>query len=255
MPVIKTNKQYDYLVTFGCSFTGGHQLGPDGAWGYYLARRLGCNHRTVSGGASNPNIATSVINFVENNDTTNVCIGIQWSEATRREIWKETINNYHTIGLGGLLEDTMWRREPEQEFLQPIRNNLGYFSSVYFDIRENVLRTVQSMIHVKAYLEYKNIDFIQFEGINSILDRIENQENIKYDGSGHPTYLALINDDVKKSIVSDDTFFSELGDLNKAMRLHPAFDPSLNDGHPHPVILDYWTDHLYNYLKTLENKN
>lgn len=255
MPLIKSNKQYDFLVTFGCSFTGGHQLREQGAWGHFFAQRLGCKHVNRAGGASNTNIVTSVINFCEHNDMSNACIGIQWSEATRRELWEEYNNAYYTIGLGGLSDDFLWSRENQKEFLGTVRNNLGWFSTVWFDIRENVLRTILAMIQVKSYLEYKNIDFIQFEGINSILDSDRMIEEVRYDGSSHPSELALLNLGIKQSILQDDTFFSELGDLNKVMREHPSFDHTLNDGHPHPEILNFWTDKLFAHIQKVESKN
>lgn len=266
MPTIKTNKQYDALVTFGCSFTGGHQLGPDGAWGHFLAKKLNCKHMSRAGGGSNTNILTAVMSYCEGSDTNNICIGIQWSEITRRELWEEANNAYYTIGLGGLSNDYMWSRENSKEFLGPVRNNLGWFSSVWFDIRENTLRTVLAMIQLKAYLEYKNIDFIQFEGINSILnsdkDRIDvpyygsrDHVDISYDGSAHPTPLSLINNNIRQCLVNDDTFFSAYGDLNKFMRAHPAFNPTLNDGHPHPEILIDWANYLYDHIKKVENRN
>jgi len=252
MPVIKTNKQYDSLVTFGCSFTGGHNLGDNGAWGHFFAKRLGCKHVIRSGGGSNTNICAHVINYCENNDMTNKCIGIQWSEVTRRELWEENNSSYYTIGLGILLEDSMWKRESNREWLSPIKNNLGYFSSVWFDLRENIMRTVLAMIQAKAYLEYRNIDFIQFEGINSIINREKNHQEVRYDGEGHPSDLALISDNIRSRLFNDDTFFDKQGDLMKFMNEYPTFDPSINDGHPYNEILEDWTTHMWNYLLTVQ---
>ena len=54
--VSQTNKKYDNLITFGCSFTGGHHLGEEGSWGYVLSNLLGCYHVNKWGGGSNTNI-------------------------------------------------------------------------------------------------------------------------------------------------------------------------------------------------------
>lgn len=251
MPVIKTNKQYNYLVTFGCSFTSGHWLGDQGAWGHYLAQRLNCKHLNQAGGASNPNIVTSIINYCEHNDMSKVCVGIQWSEITRRELWMETKKHYYTLGLGVLFNNDLYSRETHKDFLQPIKDNLGYFSTLYFDIQENVLRTVLAMMHVKSYLEYKNIDFIQFEGINSILD-IEGYDQNHEPGPWTP--LLLTSNKMKYSILQDKTFFSRLGDLNSAMQKHPKYDATINDGHPHTDVLEYWADHLYDHIKISEKE-
>lgn len=248
MPIINTNKKYDFLVTFGCSFTGGHDLGPNGAWGHFLANRLGCNHVNKAGGAANPNILTNVINFCEHNNMSNACVGIQWSEMTRRPIWLEDQGIYFSFGSGTLLNDNPSSLENKPKEFLFIKNNLEFFMPMWFDLRECVLTTVLSMIQAKAYLEYKNIDFIMFEGINSIMDRDENHRDITYDVTQIHD-LALLNTNIKKSILDDVTFFNELGDMNKCLKAFPLFDSTLNDGHPHPEFLEYWTDHLYNYIK------
>lgn len=243
MPLIRIDKPYESLVTFGCSFTGGHDLGPNGAWGHFLANRLGCKHINKAGGASNTNILTGVINFCENNDMSNICVGIQWSEVTRREIWNETFGGYDAFGLGTLLN----KRPNQPTKLDFIRDNMTFFTDIWFDLRENTLRTVLAMIQAKSYLEYNNIDFVMFEGINSIKNRIEVDVTEYNLSQVHD--LALLNKNKIFSILNDETFFSELGDLNTAMRNHTAFDPTLNDGHPHPEILEWWTDHLYKFLE------
>ncbi len=254
MPLIKRDKKYDFIATFGCSFTGGHMLGDRGAWGHYFAKRLGCENIIRAGGGSNTNICNQIINFCEHTDMTNGCIGIQWSEVTRRELWEETYNSYYTIGLGILIDDSLWSKENNNKWLVPIRNNLGYFSSVWFDIRENIMRTVLAMIQIKAYLEYKKIDFIQFEGINSILNREQNHQEVKYDGYYHPTDLSIISDKVRHQIFNDKTFFTECGDLMKFMYDYPNFDHKINDGHPYDEILESWSQYMYEHITKLEDK-
>lgn len=249
MPQIKTTKKYDFLVTFGCSFTTGHQLGNEGAWGHFLAKRLDCEHINKGGGSSNPNICTSVINFCEHNDMSNACVGIQWSEATRRELWLEYKKHYYILGLGVLMNDRLWSLEHDQDFLQPFKNNLASTSTVFFDLQENILRTMLAMIHVKSYLEYKGIDFIQFEGLNSILDL----ESYEFDHPvGPATPLTLTSQRMKDSILKDKTFFSELGDLNTAMRKLPYYNNDANDGHPHSEVLEYWIDNMISHIKKYE---
>lgn len=235
-------------MTFGCSFTGGHDLGPNGAWGHFLSQRLGCDHVNKSGGATNTQILSNVINFCEHNSMNNACIGIQWSEITRREFWDENIGWYQSFGMGTLLDDSLYSRVNKSLALSFIRENLKFFMPMWFDLRENTLRTILAMMQAKAYLEHKGIDFIMFEGINSIIDRDENHQDVNYDRNQIHD-LALLNTDKKMTILNDPTFFGELGDMNRAMRSHPKFDPKLNDGHPHPVILEWWTGHLWKHLE------
>jgi hypothetical protein len=255
--MIKINKQYDNLITFGCSFTTGHKLGDEGSWGFSLSKKLNCTHVNKGGGGSNTNMVTNVINYCENNDMSNSCIGIQWSEVTRREYWDDKNNRYNTLGLGTFdPEHKIFERENSYyDSLSFIKNNYSFFGPMWFNLAENTLRTIISMLNIKSYLKNKNIDFIMFEGINSI-KKINKpfypqnyQTDINHYGSTKQNDFSLLNDEIKMSILNDKTFFSELGDWMGAMYNHPKFDTTLNDGHPHQEIVDWWVDCLYEHIK------
>ena len=249
MGLIRTDKKYDNLITFGCSFTGGHHLGEEGSWGYVLSNLLGCYHVNKWGGGSNTNIFTNIINYCENNDMSNSCIGIQWSELTRREFWEDRWNAYDTLGLGTLIE------HPEitdgNKKMNFMIENLEFFVSIWFSLPENTLRTVQAMIGAKHYLENKGIDFIMFEGINSI--KTVKIDDYKYDKSQIGD-TGLLSKKIRNEILEDITFFNTLGDWNTAMNKHPEFDPKINDGHPHMEIINWWVNEMYEYIKQNENK-
>jgi hypothetical protein len=101
------------------------------------------------------------------------------------------------------------------------------------------------MILVKNYLISKNIDFVMFEGIGSIMDYLPNfgveDLHIK------PT-LQLFSPKIRKGILNDDTFFSDCGDMYSAMNQREDFDINENVGHPTLPICEWWADELIKYM-------
>jgi len=261
--MIKSYKNYENLITFGCSFTSGHLLGDEGSWGFALSKLLNCNHVNKSGGGSNTNMLTNIINYCENNDMTNSCIGVQWSEVTRREYWDDNNNRFNTLGLGTFDPEhkILERDNSHYDSLSFIKNNYSFFGPMWFNLSENLLRTIIAMISIKSYLKNKNIDFIMFEGINSIktINKSFYPENYKTDinhyGSSQGNDFSLLRDEIRISLLNDDTFYSELGDWMNAMYEHPNFDTKLNDGHPHQEIVDWWVGNIYQHIKNVEDKN
>jgi hypothetical protein len=252
MSLINPNKKYDRFVTFGCSYSNGHQIGETGSWGYHLSKLLNCTHNNYGfNGSSNYLIMSNVIKFCESNDIKNSAIGIQWSECSRRELWiekdqKYTSFNLSTLQLGNFLKE----KNPNLHF---IKENMEFFVSVWFDYKEMIIRTIQSMILVKNYLENRNIDYVMFEGLGSILDMFyPNKEQV----SGHND-LTLLSDEFKLSILNDKCFFNKFGDMRNYMKTHPLYE-DINDGHPNPKFLEFWCSEMYNkikekYEKTISN--
>jgi hypothetical protein len=50
-----------------------------------------------------------------------------------------------------------------------IKENKDFFQSIWWEDNENVIRAINFMLMAKSYLISKNIDFVMFEGIGSIL--------------------------------------------------------------------------------------
>ena len=261
--MIKASREYENLVTFGCSFTTGHLLGNEGSWGFSLAKLLNCEHVNKGGGGSNTNIVTNVINYCEINDMSNSCVGIQWSDVTRREYWDDKNGGYYTLGIGTFdPEHRIFERETKhQNSLAFIQKNQPFFGELWFNLAENTLRTIIAIISVKSYLKSKNIDFIMFEGINSIknINKSFYPQNYLIDiDNPHVTdsnNFGLLKNEIRMSLLNDITFYSELGDWMNAMRNHPHFDPSINDGHPHEEIVNWWANNLFTHIKNVENLN
>ena len=241
MGLINPNKNYKDLITFGCSYTTGYVLGEQGSWGYHLSKRLGCNHVNRGGGQTNSNIFLGILNYCETHDMTDCCVGIQWSELSRREFWDSKLTSYNSFGLGALKS---FGDGDTNEDLIFIDKNIEFFQKIWFEIPENMIRTISAMLSAKSYLLSKNIDFIMSEGINSIMDyKIK-----KSDGDKYNMYIGLLNEGIKQSILNDITFFTELGDLHRTQTKHPDYNTDANETHPSMGVVKWWTDSIYDYL-------
>ena len=184
----------------------------------------------------------NVIKFCESNDTNNIALGVQWSEWSRREFWVESERKYKSFNIPALEQLEIMKNESHELYF--IREHQEFFASLWFDYKENILRTIKSMIIVKNYLENKNIDYVMFEGLGSILDMFyPNKEQI----SSHND-LTLLSDEFKLSILNDRSFFNKLGDMRNHMKTHSLYE-DINDGHPNPKFLAWWCLEMYYDIK------
>ena len=230
--IISSKKQYSKLITFGCSYTSGFYQNKLAQWGEYLAKSLKCVHEPQGTDASsNYYIHSSVINYCENNKSKDYCIGIQWSEISRREIWLESINKYMAFNLA-TLEIGNFNIE-EFDFMN---QHKIFFSKIFFNIDDLIWRTVSSMLGLMSYLRQNNIDFIMFEGINSLLD-FDNSKNKNFP----------ISDNIKREILNSEEFFIKYGDMHSHMRTHELFNQD-NGGHPNSDYIEWWSNEMYNYI-------
>lgn len=243
MSLIDLDRKYSKFVTFGCSYSTGHLIGEVGSWGYHFSKLLKSDHYNYSfNGSSNNLIMNNVINFCESNRTNDVALGIQWSEWSRREFWVELDKKYKSFNVPTLEQLELMKNESSELYF--IREHKEFFVSLWFDYKENILRTIQSMILTKNYLDNKNIDYVMFEGLGSILDMFyPNKEQIYSHND-----LMLLSDEFKLSILNDKCFFNKLGDMRTLMKTHPLYE-DINDGHPNPKFLEWWCLEMYNDIK------
>lgn len=242
MGLINPTKQYKKLVTFGCSFTTGFMLKNEGSWGQHLSERMGCEHINKGGSQSNTKMVTDLIAYCETRDMTDCCVGIQLSQPIRREFWDDKINSYSTHPVEKIYGD--YQDGSSKNFMD---DNLPFYMSIWFDPNENILRTINSIVLMKSYLNSRNIDFIMFEGIHSIMD-IPHTDDIKTDGTLSSLSVYLLNDTYKQSLLDDITFFNTLGDWFTAMESHPLHNTDINEYHPSMGVVKWWVDEMYNYI-------
>jgi hypothetical protein len=246
MGLINPSKKYKSLMVCGCSFTQGGDFTKDYSWGESLSKRLGCENNLIGvAGSSNYTIMSNCISYCETNDMTDVCVGVQWSQSIRREIWNDVNKHYNVVNVDIFKGDPWsipWINFEDKDVFS---KNQKFFNSIWWDYMENILRTTHYMILVKNYLISKNIDFVMFEGIGSIMDYLPNfgveDLHIK------PT-LQLFSPKIRKGILNDDTFFSDCGDMYSAMNQREDFDINENVGHPTLPICEWWADELIKYM-------
>lgn len=244
MGLINPSKKYKSLVAFGCSFTDGGSFTKDYSWVKSLSNRLGCEKETVGlSGSSNHTIMSRFLSYCENNDMSDVCVGIQWSQSVRREVWNSTSKNYDCVNVSIFDGDTSSIPWIDFEDKDMFIKNEKFFNSIWWDYYENTLRTIQNMILAKHYLISRNIDFVMFEGIGTIMEELP-----ELDPRKNLPFLKLLNPDVKKNILDHETFFSELGDMYSSMNKHKDFDTNENGGHPTGPICEWWADEMMKYM-------
>lgn len=242
--LINPKKKYKELLACGCSYTN------NPSWASSLAEKLNCNLISNGfGGSSNYIILSQVLTYCENNDMTDVCVGVQWSQYFRREVWNDKDKIYNVINYGvydGNLSSVKWANLEDENLF---KDNQEFFSSIWWSHQENILRTIHCMILLKNYFISKKIDFVMFEGLGSIMD-YDPEFVTNLDTNWNP-FLVLYNNDIRKKILEDVTFFTELGTFDSAMRKHEGFDGNENDNHPTPVVCDWWGEELMKYMNRI----
>ena len=127
--------------------------------------------------------------------------------------------------------------------LVKFKDNIDIFLPMWFDNQENILRTIHSIILLKNYLKSKNIDFIMFEGLGSILDEYYPSSNYNINDES-----ILLKDEFKLKLFEDIEFFKKYGDMRTYMRKSDLVTDS-EFGHPPPKYAKWWADEIYIYLK------
>jgi hypothetical protein len=241
MGLIRLDKQDEKLYVVGCSFTTGFLEKDNGSWGLYLAEKLNCKYQNAAGqSSSNYSIITQVVNLCETFDMTNSCVGIQFSERSRREMWSSQFNHYETFNVATLQVN---QEKNLSDNLKFVKKNVEFFDDIWFNDNENMLRTITSMLLVKGYLESKNIDFIMFEGISTIADEIKDI-NVEYN-----RYVKLLDKNFRNQMLNEKTFFKKYGPMQPFNRTHPLFDNTKNGGHPNSEFIKWWVEEMYQHIK------
>jgi len=174
----------------------------------------------------------------------NSCVGIQFSERNRREMWSSDTNSYETFNLSTVEINNENFLTKNLKF---IKNNLEFFGDIWFNDGENLLRTTIAMLLIKGYLESKNIDFIMFEGISTISDDLK-LGKIRMSTTYH-RYGELLEKNFRSKILTDKTFFTKYGPMQPFNRTHPLYDKIINAGHPNSEFIKWWVDEMYEHIK------
>lgn len=249
MSYINPNKKYKKLVTSGCSFTQGHFQGEEAAWGYQLSQLLGCEHVNRGfGGSSNYIILNKLIKYCETNDMSDCCVGVQWSEVSRREYWLDDRKQYQSLNYVALHDEHFTHSDTNKQ-MYFLKEQKEFFKSIWWQDDENVLRTINCMLLAKSYFISKNIDFVMFEGIGSIIDY---DFNIPIDKKNDINDMVLLEKSYRENLLLDKHNFIKYGPMMPFMFNHKLFNED-NGLHPNLEFVKWWAKEMYDNLKEINN--
>lgn len=161
-----------YLVTSGCSFTDGFNMGKYGSWAYYLSNLTNLKlHNVAKGGAGNEYISDAVISYLIRNDEVreNCVVGVAWSEITRL-----TSSIYD--GDGHLLDTVR-----PQDFITNGKYAKQKDAQMFFhSIAHCIYKTYMSIIKLNHFLDYYKIPYFYIDAINETRVEIFNDNTSPY---------------------------------------------------------------------------
>ena len=274
------------LITFGCSFTEGHEMGELGSWAYHLSKKLHVNLiNRGKGGASNELILNNLIGEFELNSNhikNDSFVIIQWSECLRQSVYFNNIENdlysrWTQITPESIHPTNSVQHNENSEF-KWLESHKKSFYPFFSSAEASLHKTYSNMILAKNYLENNNIPYLFFDGIND--HRLININNLLYlKGStpknpnfkielNHTDYFSLnqfylINNKIISNIY-DDKFYTELNmSMNEwlyeqnqkciSQHGHDTYTNG-NGGHPNDLASSEWAKLLIDYLKKIYPK-
>jgi hypothetical protein len=266
-----------HLITGGCSFTEGHNLGKEGSWAYWLSQQTNQTlHNLARGGAGNEFITQTVLSFLVSNPeiTKDSVVMIGWSEPTRQMVFFEPefgLGCFHTMQPEDFIDenkqDDIWQGDifTPHGWVREHKNSLWPFFS---SLRYCVFKTYFSMITLKTYLESNNIPYIFFDAINPtkvIIDNASRQFKIrKY--ANNPQYSVehianfdtMINDNNIKYIYDDNYITFDGLSMNEWLWKNGVSEfeelTNPNSGHPNEIASKELASYILKQYERLYNK-
>jgi len=265
-----------YLITNGCSFTGGHKLGVKGSWATHLAQDLDLDliNLGLVGGSGNEIITQNTINYatITSNIAKDSLFVIQLSECLR-----------YLVNWDGPKDDSLYWHLTPQQFIRndgfdgwdldfPInkaiydsRNHLAQF---YTNITFSLIRTYWYIINFVNFCDNNDYPYLIFDGINN---HIPYEENEKWylDGStpGDEKFEIKVSNEInfkefvarRQSAILHINLIDYIKDLkyyHNSPTLYNFIHNRDNDdyykgnqGHPNELGAKMWAKHLTEVLK------
>ena len=265
-----------YLITNGCSFTGGHKLGVKGSWATHLAQDLDLDliNLGLVGGSGNEIITQNTINYatITSNIAKDSLFVIQLSECLR-----------YLVNWDGPKDDSLYWHLTPQQFIRndgfdgwdldfPInkaiydsRNHLAQF---YTNITFSLIRTYWYIINFVNFCDNNDYPYLIFDGINN---HIPYEENEKWylDGStpGDEKFEIKVSNEInfkefvarRQSAILHINLIDYIKDLkyyHNSPTLYNFIHNRDNDdyykgnqGHPNELGAKMWAKHLVGVLE------
>ena len=265
-----------YLITNGCSFTGGHKLGVKGSWATQLAQELDLESINLAkGGDGNEVIVNKVIEYGTLNPDVakDSLFVIQLSECLR-----------YLVNWDGPKDDSLYWHLTPQQFIRndgfdnwdlsfpltkAIYDGRKHLAQFYTNITFSLIRTYWNIINLVNFCEGNDYPYLIFDGINN---HIPYEENGKWYLAGSTKYEKFEieverTNNVKKFIMDYQSpvllynlieYIKDLKYYHNSPTLYNFIHNRDNDeyhkgnqGHPNELGANMWAKHL---VKVLEEK-
>ena len=265
------------LITGGCSFTEGHNLGNNGSWAYWISQQTGQTlHNLAKGGVGNEFITQKVLSFLIGNSeiAKDSVVMIGWSEPTRQMVFFEPqdgLGCFHSMQPEDFIDENKENDIWQGDILTPhgwVRKNKDSLWPFFSSLRYCIFKTYYNMITLKTYLEANNIPYIFFDAINPTKILIDNSLR-QFKIRKYPTdpeysvehigdFSTMLNDGVvdyiynKNFISFDGLSINEWLWKNGKNEYETLTDG--NNGHPNELASKELASYILNEYERLYNK-
>lgn len=237
--------QKKHLITSGCSFTDGFDMGEKGSWAYYLANSLNLElHNRARGGSGNEYIADSIIYYLWNNKhlISSSVVGIAWSDVTRlmsSVFCSEDSGSY-------LILDTV---QP-QDFLKGEVYESNKDARIFFsDILFCYYKSYMAVHKLRNFLDLFNIPYFFMDAISPIRVEVEDShyvivrgsvtdtlQNTKYNFSDYPhQYMEVLNTNFNETLFRNNLKVNGYDTIIEFMFTDYDKYNKGNPGHPNDI--------------------
>ena len=277
-----------YLIANGCSFTEGHQLGPEGAWPKFLGEKMNMEVINLAkGGSGNDTITWRTIEFAETykDVAKDSLFVIQLTECLRYQVYFDNLidkpQEWHVTPL--CFQRNMDVYENGNNASKWIYKNRNELIFVYSNITFALYKTLQNIISLVSYFESNGYPYIIFDGINdhkpfkykdayylkeSNSDNINEEFKIAMGDDDYDSNIIrrqhgyVINEKLIDNIFSNPKIFKKIPVLlkyfwNKGLDEH-NYDQYYfegNQGHPNVKACEIWSDILKEYIEETFGKS
>lgn len=269
-----------HLITSGCSFTTGHNLGNPASWAYQLSNMKGLElHNRARGGMGNQFITNSIIGYlIENPELiSNSIVVVAWSEITRGlgTFTRPSDGKVElvTIRPQDFIEDGSkghWQIDADYYHGYTLKHSnivSPYFSSWNYRIYE----TYVAMLNLKTFLELHKIPYLFFDAISdnkvmfnenpnkmTTITLKDTFEDINLNEPIESFMSCILNNKVLDEIFNNENYISFYGhsmnDYMSADKLKLDRYTRGNGGHPNEYAANYFAKIILNEYERLYNK-
>jgi len=258
MDINLSNKKY--LITSGCSFTDGYQMGNEGSWPYYLSKML--NFKLINkarGGSGNEYIADSIIIELMNNEEirNESVVIVAWSSNTRlmTPVFDGESNVLDTVQPQDFIE---WERGGSGKY-----TNLNCGKTLFSDVPFCAYKTYLSILKLSSFLESHNIPYVYLDAISQnkveledvggikkiILKSYADIENVDFDLSDYPhQYKDVFNEKFNNNIFKNFIKVKEHSSILDFMWTDYDNYTKGNPGHPNDIASKQIAESIYKQI-------